>query len=85
MEVPKMAKPREGMDRMAVTISKELKRRINDQAIGRGLTESVYLQVILTEYFEAKDAMAQMKGLPELLDQLKELQDRQLELEGKQE
>lgn len=80
-----MAKPREGMDRMAVTISKELKRRINDQAIGRGLTESVYLQVILTEYFEAKDAMAQMKGLPELLDQLKELQDRQLELEGKQE
>jgi hypothetical protein len=69
--------------RIQVMPTEELKNWFQDQAKEMGISMSSLIVVAMKQYKQQHDALATMKGLPAIMEELKKLQDKQLELENK--
>lgn len=79
-----MAKAKEGSTRLAVTIKGTTMARLEKEAEAQGFSMSNYVQAVFNEYFKSVDTMAQLEGIPGLLEQLKQIQQTQIELENRE-
>jgi hypothetical protein len=67
-EVKQMAKPREGMGRIAITLKLDTIQRIEQEAEVQGFSTSIYMQTLLNEYYKAADSLKTFKDLNKMLE-----------------
>jgi hypothetical protein len=63
-----MAKPREGMGRIAITLKLDTIQRIEQEAEVQGFSTSIYMQTLLNEYYKAADSLKTFKDLNKMLE-----------------
>lgn len=69
------------LPRVNITIAPELKIWYETQAKSMGVTVSGLMVVALMQYKQQSEALNTMQGMPALMEELKKLQDKQIELD----